>query len=109
RADHLLDEQVGNPVRREVPREHEGFAGYLARGLRGDVAVEVVDQDLRAVFREQLRSRAPDSACRAGDDRHLVIEDGHVSSPPYSDMRLGIMPVLGPTRRHATPTRWRRR
>ena len=50
------------------------------RGLLGDVAVEVVDQDLRALLGEQLGRRAPDPARRAGDDRHLAVEDCHLGA-----------------------------
>jgi hypothetical protein len=35
----------------------------------GDVAVEVVDENLRALLREQLGGRAPDAARRSRDDR----------------------------------------
>ena len=73
----------GTPGCGQVPGEHERFAGDLARRLLGDVAVEVVDQDLRALLGEQLRGRASDSACRAGDDRHLVIEHCHVQASDF--------------------------
>ena len=49
----------------------------LGRRLLGDVAVEVVDQDARALLREQLGGGAADAARRSRDDRGLSIEDSH--------------------------------
>ena len=50
------------------------------RGLLGDVAVEVVDQDLRALLGQQLGRRAADAAGRAGDDRRLSVQYSHIRS-----------------------------
>ena len=60
-------------------------------GLLGDVLVEVVDDDLRALLGEQLGGRAADAARRAGDDRDLVVEDSHVPfrSLCRSELRAG--------------------
>ena len=56
------------------------------RGLLGDVAVEVVDQDLRALLGEQLGRGAADAARRAGDDRRLAVEYSHSC---FSSFELG--------------------
>ena len=61
----------------------ELFAGegakVLINDLDADVAVEVVDQDLGAVLREQLGRRPADPARRAGDDRCFPVEYSHLS------------------------------
>ncbi len=92
-VDHLLDELVGDALLGQVSREHQRLAGDLRRGLLGDVAVDVVDQDLRALLGEQLGGGASDPAGRAGDDRHLVVENCHVGLPISVFTRLAIMPV----------------
>ena len=73
-----LHELVGRVALGQVAREDGGLAADLRRRLLGDVAVEVVDDDLGAVLDEQLGGRAADAARRAGDDRHLVVEDSHL-------------------------------
>ena len=75
----VLHELVGGAGLGEVAREDGRLAVDLAGGLLGDVAVEVVDQDLRALGDEQLRRRASDAASRARDDRRLAVEYSHSS------------------------------
>ena len=67
----------GTPGFVEVAGEHRGLARDLPGRLLGDVAVEVVDDDLRALRDEQLRGGAPDPACRTGHDRRLAVEYSH--------------------------------
>ena len=81
-VDGLLDELVGDAVLGQVAGEDGGLAGDLGRGLLGDVAVEVVDQDLGALLGEQLCGGAADAAGRAGDDGGLSIEDSHLDASP---------------------------
>ena len=76
-ADDVGDELVGNAGLGQVAGEDERLAVDLGGGLLRDVGIEVVDQHLRALRREQLRGRPADPAGRAGDDRHLAIEDSH--------------------------------
>jgi hypothetical protein len=66
----------------QVAGEHGGLAVDLRCRLLGDVAVEVVDQNLRALRDQQLRRRATDSACRARDDRRLAVEYSHSRCSP---------------------------
>ena len=68
----FCDELVGGAGLGQIAGEDGRLAVDLAGGLLGDVAVEVVDQDLGALFGEQLRGGAADPACRAGDDRRLA-------------------------------------
>ena len=77
RVDRLLDELVGNATLRQVARERDRLTADLVRRLLGDVAVEVVDQDLRALLGEQLGRGATDAARRAGDDRRLAVKYSH--------------------------------
>jgi hypothetical protein len=76
-VDRLLDELVGDVLVREVAGEGDGLALDLAGCLLGDVAVEVVDQDLGALLGEQLGGRPADAASRAGDDRRLAVKYSH--------------------------------
>ena len=80
-VDHLLDELVGDARLGQVTAEHQRVAVDLRRGLLGDVAVEVVDQDLGALRGEELGRRAADAARGAGDDRDLAVEDCHLVLP----------------------------
>ncbi len=73
----FLHELVGCAGLCEIAREDSGFAADLAGCLLGDVAVEVVDQNLGALLHEQLRGCAADAACRACDDRGLAVEYSH--------------------------------
>ena len=50
--DDRLDQLVGHAQLGEIAAEHEGVAVDLRRGLLGDVAIEVVDQRLGALRRE---------------------------------------------------------
>ena len=79
RLDRGLDELVAGALGGQVAAEDGGLAVDLARGLLGDVAVDVVDQDLGALGDEQLRRRPADAARRARDDRRLAVEKSHVS------------------------------
>src|SRR5205807_9616295 len=78
RVDRVLDKLVRHARLREVAGEDGGLAIDLAGRLLGDVAVEVVDEDLRAVCDEQLRRRASDPARGARDDRSFAVEYSHV-------------------------------
>ncbi len=80
-VDRGLDELVRGAVGGEVAAVDGRVARDLARRLLRHVGVEVVDQDLGALAAEQLRRRAADAARRAGDDRHLVVEDSHCALP----------------------------
>ena len=51
--------------------------GRLVGALTGAGAAEVVDDDLRALAREQQRLGAPDAAARARHDRDLAVEESH--------------------------------
>ena len=73
-VDRLLDDLVAGARLGEVAGDGDRLALDLARGLLGDVAVDVVDRHLRALGGEQLRGRAADAARRAGDDRGLAVE-----------------------------------
>ena len=74
RVDRLLDDLVAGARLRQVARHGHRLALDLARGLLGDVAVDVVDGHLRAFGREQLRGGAADAARGSGDDRGLAVE-----------------------------------
>ena len=78
RLDRGLDELVAGSLGGQVAAEDGGLAVDLARGLLGDVAVDVVDQDLGALGDEQLSRRPADPARRARDDRRLAVEKSHV-------------------------------
>ena len=69
----------GTPVLGEVAGEDRGLAVDLRRGLLGHVAVEVVDQDLRALLGQQLGRGAADAAGRARDDRRLSVQYSHLA------------------------------
>ncbi len=84
-VDHLLDELVGHARLGQIAGEHERVAVDLGGRLLGDVAVEVVDQHLGALLGEQLRGRASDAACRAGDDRDLAVENCHIACLSFVD------------------------
>src|SRR5207248_10820775 len=58
RLDGRLDELVGHALLRQVAGENRRLTLDLSRGLLGHVAVQVVDEDLRALLREQLRRGA---------------------------------------------------
>ena len=73
-----LDQLVGGARLGQVAREDRGLAVDLLGRLLGDVAVEVVDQHLRALADEQLRRRPADAARRAGDDRALAVKQSQV-------------------------------
>src|SRR5205823_12291060 len=76
-VDRLGDELVGRARLGQVAGEHRRLTVDLGARLLGDVSVEVVDEDLRAVLHEQLRRRPADAARRAGDDRRLAVEYSH--------------------------------
>ena len=57
-----LHELVGHAGLGEVAGEHRVLARDLLSGLLCDVAVEIVDEHLRAVRGEQLCGGAPDAA-----------------------------------------------
>jgi len=78
-VDRPLDELVGDALLGQVAREDRGLTLDLLSGLLRDVAVEVVDQDLRALLAEQFGDRAADAASRAGDDGGLTVEYSHVA------------------------------
>src|SRR5215217_5562579 len=80
RVDRGLDQLVGRPLLGQVAAVDDGLARDLGGRLLGDVAVEVVDHDVRAVLAQQLGRRPADAARRSGDDRHLVVEYAHGSS-----------------------------
>src|SRR5215216_5444917 len=80
RVDRGLHERVRGARLRQVARVDDGLARDLGGRLLGDVAVEVVDHDVRAVLAQQLGRRPADAARRSGDDRHLVVEYAHGSS-----------------------------
>ena len=89
--DRGRDELVGGAGLGQVAAEDGGLAVDLARRLLGDIAVDVVDQDLGALADEQLRRRPADAAGRARDDRRLAVEKSHslallvqVRCPPHS-------------------------
>ena len=67
------DQLVGGVGLGQVAGVDGGLAVDLARCLLGDVGVEVVDQNLRALRREQLCSRPADSPGGPGDDRRFSI------------------------------------
>jgi len=69
-----LDQLVRGALLGEVAGVNGGLGVDLARGLLGDVGVEVVDQHLRPLAREQLRGGAADAPSRAGDDRALAVK-----------------------------------
>jgi len=50
---------------RQIAREDQGVAIDLVRSLLGDVAVEIVDQDPRALLGQDLSRCATDAARRA--------------------------------------------
>jgi hypothetical protein len=70
----LRDQLLGNAGLGQIAGEDRRLAVELARRLFGDLAVDVVDQHLRALAEEELRRRPPDSARRAGDDRGLAVK-----------------------------------
>src|SRR5205807_1879053 len=76
-VDRLGHELVGRARLGQVAGEHRRLTADLGARLLGDVSVEVVDEDLRAVLHEQLRRRPADAARRAGDDRRLAVEYSH--------------------------------
>jgi hypothetical protein len=77
RVDRRLHESVGRALGREVARVDGRLAVDGIRRLLGDVAVEVVEDDLRAVLAEQLGGRPADPPGAPGDDRDLVVQDCH--------------------------------
>jgi len=85
---------VGHAGLGQVPGEHGCFARDLAGGLLGDLAVEVVDQNLGALAHEQLGGRAPDAARRARDDRRLAVEYSHSRSVSLSLMCAEVIRAL---------------
>ena len=76
-VDGLLHKFVRNARIGQVAGEDSRLAVDLRRCLLGDVAVDVVDEDSRALAYEELRRRAADAASRAGDDRVLSVEKSH--------------------------------
>ena len=74
------DELVGGAGLGQVAGVDGGFAVDLARGLLGDVGVEVVDQNLGALAGEQLGGRPADPPRRPGDDRRFPIKKSHQSA-----------------------------
>jgi hypothetical protein len=76
-VDRLLDQLVADAFLGQVAAEDRGLALDLAGGLLGDVAVQVVDQDARAVLGQQLGRRPADAARRSGDDRRLAVKYSH--------------------------------
>ena len=74
------DQLVGGAGLGQVAGVDGGFAVDLARGLLGDVGVEVVDQHLGALAGEQLRGGPADPAGRPGDDRRFPIKKSHRSA-----------------------------
>src|SRR5262249_41239581 len=100
RVDRLLDELVGGAGLRQVAGVDGGLAADLARGLLGDVTVEVVDQDLRSLGDEQLRGRAADASRRPRDDRRLPVEYSHGSCVSLSVESAEVIraPKPGPSR-----------
>ena len=73
----------------QVAGEDGGFAVDLARGLFGDVGVEVVDQNLGALGGEHFGRRPADPARRAGDDRRFPIKKSHQSALSLSVREIG--------------------
>jgi hypothetical protein len=77
-GDHL----VGGTALGQVAGEDRGLAVDLARGLLGDVAVEVVDENLGALAGEQLRGGAANAARRPGHDRRFPVQKSLRSTSP---------------------------
>jgi len=98
-VDHLLDELIGDAGPGQITLEYERLAGDLGGGLLGDVAVEIVDQHLRALLGEEFRGRAADAAGRAGHDRDLAVEDCHVSCLSFVCGSVGMMSAAKGSRR----------
>ena len=92
--DRLRDQLVRHAGLGQVAGEDRGLAVDLARRLLGDVAVDVVDQDLGALVDEQLRRRPADAARRAGDDRRLAVKQSHVLDSLLSITSVGVGPAV---------------
>src|SRR5262249_20567941 len=88
-APHLLDDLVdGRLGRLRVGHVEAADLGLAALGddrvgdlLGGGLALDVVDDDRRALPRERLGARAPDAARAAGDESYFSIEPEHDFSP----------------------------
>ena len=66
----------------------DGQVGVAAGALTRDRSAEVVDHDRGAVLRQLHGVAAADAVARAGDDRHLAVEQPHgctASSVSVSD------------------------
>ena len=62
----------------QVTSEDNRLAAKLRSRLLRDVAVEIVDQNLRAMLDQDLRRCPADASCAAGDNCHLVVKNAHV-------------------------------
>ena len=80
-GDRAAGRAVGH-VEREALRLAAGIEDLLG-GFGGRLAVDVEHHDLRALARIAERDRAPDAGARAGDDRDVVFEKGHVFRPAF--------------------------
>src|SRR6202035_705488 len=53
---------------------HDRFCGSRVAAVPGQAAARIVDHDLRALRREQLRVGAAQSAAGTGHDGHTIVE-----------------------------------
>jgi hypothetical protein len=95
------DQLLGDVGLGQIAGEDRRLAVDLAGRLLGDIAVDVVDQHLRALAHEQLRGRPADPARRAGHDRRLAVKKSHLA-PSHRSRSRG---TLRESRQHsAAPT-----
>jgi hypothetical protein len=69
-----VDDALGNPVLRQVAAYRNRFAVDRGGGFRGEVTVEISDQDARAMSGEQLCCGAADAPRGSGHDCGLALQ-----------------------------------